>query len=74
MTLYLLAIALILTQVSAGLFYLSVKPLPLSMILLGFLYGLSALASNLEEKQPTNILWVEPAVMFGVFVILGLVV
>ena len=68
-----IAITLILAQVTAGLFYLGATPLQLSMILLGFLYGLTSLATNLEEKQPTNLMWVEPALMFGTFVILGLI-
>jgi hypothetical protein len=68
-----IAIAIILTQIAAGLFYLGIKPLQLGLILFGFLYGLTALATNLEEKQPTNLLWVEPTLMTGVFIILGLV-
>jgi hypothetical protein len=69
-----IAIMLIIAQVAAGLFYLSAKPLQLAMILLGFLYSLVALATNLEEKQPTSILWVEPTIMCCVFVILGFVI
>lgn len=64
-------ITLVITQVAAAMFYLPLRPLQFSMILLGLLYGLITLASNLEEKLTGGSLWIEPTLMTLSFVALG---
>ena len=66
-----IGITLILVQLAAALFYLPLRPLQFSMILLGFLYGLITVASNIEEKLPRRTLWIEPLVMTLCFSMLG---
>lgn len=65
-------IALILTQLAAAMFYLPLRPLQFGLILLGVLYGLISLASNIEEKANRRTLWIEPLVVALAFTLLGL--
>lgn len=64
-------ITLILTQIAAALYYLPLTPLQLSMCLLGLLYGLIAIAVNLEEKRSGQATWIEPVLMTVCFIVLG---
>ena len=64
-------ITLILTQIAAALYYLPLTPLQLSMCLLGLLYGLIAIAVNLEEKRSGQAMWIEPVLMTVCFIVLG---
>ena len=68
------AIALIVTQIAAALFYLPLGSLQFGMILLGVLYGLISAASNIEEKHPRRTMWIEPVVMTTVFFVIGFLV
>jgi len=67
-------ITLVITQVAAAMFYLPFKPLQFSMILLGLLYGLITLASNIEEKFTGSSRWIEPALMTLSFIALGFLI
>lgn len=64
-------ITLAITQLAAAMFYLPLRSLQFSMILLGLFYGLITLASNIEEKRTGGSLWIEPALMTLSFVALG---
>lgn len=68
------AIALIVTQVAAALFYLPLRSIQFGMITLGVLYGLITVASNIEEKYPRRTVWIEPAVMTVVFCLIGFLI
>lgn len=67
------AITLIIAQVAAGLFYLPLRPVQLSLILLGLLYGLVTIANNFDEKLSGRALWLEPVVMALLFAITGFI-
>ncbi len=64
-------IALIVAQLAAALFYLPLRPLQYSLILLGTLYGLISLASNIEEKANHRTMWIEPVLVALSFTVLG---
>ena len=64
-------ITLIMAQLAASLFYLPLLPIQYSLILLGIFYGLVSVASNIEEKQSTQTLWIEPVLMAVVFISLS---
>jgi len=64
-------IALIVAQLSAAMFYLPLRPLQFSLILLGILYGLITVASNIEEKASWRTLWIEPSIVALTFAVLG---
>lgn len=66
-------ITLIITQLGAALFYLPLRPLQYSLILLGLLYGLVNLAFAIEDKRPVQTLWIEPAIMSALFISLGFI-
>lgn len=65
-------ITLIITQLTASLFYLPLRPLQYGLLLLGVFYGLISIATNLEENHPTPAMWIEPGIMASVFIIIGL--
>jgi hypothetical protein len=67
------AITLIIAQIAAGLFYLPLRPVQLSLILLGLLYGMVTIANNFDEKFSGRALWLEPVVMTGLFFIAGFI-
>ena len=67
-------ITLIISQVSAALFYLPLRPLQFSLILLGLLYGLLSIAANIEEKSSNRKIWVEPVLMTISFIALGFLI
>jgi len=64
-------IALIVAQLAAAMFYLPLRPLQFSLILLGILYGLITVASNIEEKASWRTLWIEPSIVALTFAVLG---
>lgn len=64
-------IALILAQLTAAMFYLPLRPLQYGLILLGILYGLISLASNIEENISRRAMWIEPALVALLFTVLG---
>lgn len=57
-----IGIALICIQIAAGLHYWPVSPIQFGLMLVGPLYGLTNLASNLGEDQPVGRAALEPAV------------
>ena len=67
------AITLIIAQIAAGLFYLPLHPVQLSLILLGLLYGMVTIANNFDEKLRGLALWLEPVVMVALFFIVGFI-
>ena len=58
-------IALVCTQLAAGLHYWPVSPIQFSLLLLGPLYALSTLANNLKEGVPQRRAMVEPLIALG---------
>lgn len=68
-------IALMVLQISAGLYYWKLSPIRFGLIVLGILYALSSLAANLIEGIPLKQAAVEPITMlvfiFGAGILLG---
>lgn len=64
-------IALIIAQIAAALFYLPLLPLQFSLILLGILYAIIAIATNIEEKDSWRTLWIEPVLVAAAFTTIG---
>lgn len=64
-------IALIIAQLTAAFFYLPLRPLQFSLILLGILYGLVSVASNIEERANWRTVWIEPVIVALSFTALG---
>jgi hypothetical protein len=64
-------ITLIMVQLAAALFYLPLRPLQLSLVLLGLLYGLISTAFSIEDNRPVQTIWIEPVIMSGAFIVLG---
>jgi hypothetical protein len=67
------AAAILVTQVSVGLFYLPVMPLQFGLVLTGFLYGAVTLGERLRGRAITPRDLVEPAAAVVVAVLLALV-
>ncbi len=67
-------ITLIVAQITAALFYLPLRPLQFSLILLSFLYALIAIAFAIEDKHPKETMWIEPAIMSAAFIALGFII
>lgn len=61
-----LGIALVCTQIGAGLHYWPVSPIQFGLAVLGALYALSALAGNLLEGIPLRRAMVEPLIALGI--------
>jgi hypothetical protein len=66
-----LSIAVIIAQVALGLHYLPMTPLSYGLILLGFAYALTSLAGSVIDKKPWRTLWVEPAVICAIMLLLA---
>ena len=64
-------ITIIITQLAAALFYLPLLPLQFGLLILGLLYGLITIATNIEEKDNWRTLWIEPAIVAAVFTTIG---
>ena len=60
-----LGIALVCTQIGAGLHYWPVSPVQFGLALLGPLYALSSLTSNLLEGIPLRRAMIEPLIALG---------
>ena len=60
-----LGIALVCTQIGAGLHYWPVSPVQFGLALLGPLYALSSLTSNLLEGIPLRRAMIEPLIVLG---------
>lgn len=69
-----LGITLVVGQVAVGLYYLPISPLRFGLILLGLTYGLTSLASGIEDRRSLKVLWIEPVVMVVMFWSLALVI
>lgn len=69
-----LAIALVVGQAAAGLFYWPISPLQFGLILLGPAYALNSLAGTWEEGQDLGAHWIEPALMLATVWILAALV
>lgn len=67
-----LGIAIVVTEVAAGLYYLPLLPIQFGLILMGILFALITLAGNIEESRSSARLWMEPALLFLVFCVSGL--
>jgi hypothetical protein len=65
-------ISLVVAQLATGFFYLPFKPLQFGLILIGITYGLSNLAGSIEEKRPTNLIWIEPILLMIVFSLIAI--
>ena len=61
------ALALLIGQLAVGLHYLPVTPLRYGLALTGVAYALTAMAAALLEKRQGVSLWLEPAIMTGLF-------
>lgn len=66
-----IGIALVVSQLAAGLFYLPIVPIQFSLVILGISYGLIVLVSNIEEKRQIQQAWIEPVIMMLLFSVLG---
>ena len=62
-----IALALLIGQLAVGLHYLPVTPLRYGLALTGVAYALSAMAAALLEKRQGVSVWLEPAIMTGLF-------
>jgi uncharacterized protein DUF5656 len=60
-----LGIAFVCVQIASGLHYWPLSPIRFGLILVGSLYGLTTLAANLGEDQPTRRAILEPAIVIG---------
>ncbi len=58
-------VSLVVAQLAAGLHYWPLMPLQSGLILLGPLYGLSALAYSLSQDVPLRSAFAEPAIILG---------
>lgn len=67
-------ITLIVAQITAALFYLPLRPLQFSLILLSLLYALISIAFSIEDKRPQETMWVEPVIMAAAFIALGFII
>ena len=56
-------IGLVIGQFAVGFHYLPLQPLSYGLLLLGPAYALISLATQIQEKQQLNWIWVEPVVM-----------
>ena len=65
-------ISLVVIQIATGLFYLPLKPLQFGLILVGITYGLINLAGSIEEKRPSNVIWIEPALLMAIFIVFAI--
>ena len=68
-----LGISLILAQIAAGLHYLPLSPVQFGLLLVGFLYGLISISESVIQNQFTKRVFVEPAIIFIVILILVLI-
>jgi hypothetical protein len=69
---WIIGITLVVGQLAICLFYLPLKPIPFGLILLGGLYALMSLVANIEEGNASIRLWIEPTLVFAVFVFLSI--
>ncbi|HUE98282.1 MAG TPA: hypothetical protein VMN99_03445 [Anaerolineales bacterium] len=60
-----LGIAFVCVQIASGLHYWPLSPIQFGLMLVGSLYGLTTLAVNLGEDQPTRRAVLEPAIVIG---------
>jgi Protein of unknown function (DUF5656) len=60
-----LGIAFVCVQIASGLHYWPLSPIQFGLMLIGALYGLTALAVNLGEDQPTRRAVLEPVIVIG---------
>jgi len=67
-------ITLIIAQLTAALFYLPLRPLQFSLILLSLLYTLIAISFSIEDNRPHETMWIEPVIMSTVFIVLGFII
>lgn len=67
-------ISLFVTQLATGLFYLPLRPLQFGLILIGITYGLINLAGSIEEKRPSNMIWIEPTLLLVIFIVLAILI
>lgn len=58
-------IAFVCVQMTSGLHYWPLSPIQFGLMLIGALYGLTNLAVNLGEDQPTRRAVLEPAIIIG---------
>ena len=63
--------ALAVGQVAAALHYLPLSPLRFGLVILGLAYALASVAGSLEEGRPWRTLWIEPAAMLAVLLVLA---
>jgi hypothetical protein len=65
------AIAVIISQLALGLHYLPISPLSYGLALLGAAYALTSVAGSVIQRRPGRTLWVEPALIGGVMLLLA---
>jgi hypothetical protein len=68
------AISLVIGQIGVGLHYLPFSPMQYGLVLLGAAYALTSMAGGLEEGRGGRALWLEPAVMLAVALLLVFVI
>ncbi len=65
-------IAAITGQLVIGLHYWPVSPIQFGLILMGAAYALTSIAAGVEEGRSGQALWIEPAIMLAVSLLLAL--
>jgi len=69
-----IGIALASTEIAAGVHYWPISPLQFGLILLGPLYALTSLASNLSEDVPLRRAALEPSLLLGAAWIVAIII
>ncbi|MHC1739919.1 MAG: hypothetical protein AB9897_02275 [Anaerolineaceae bacterium] len=64
---WIIGIVILVGQLTVCFFYFPIQPIAFGLVLLGTTYGLISLAVNIEEKNALSTLWVEPTIIFSVF-------
>jgi hypothetical protein len=65
---------LVVGQFAIGFHYLPLHPIGYGLLLLGPAYALISLSSQIQEKQNPTWIWIEPVVMWVIFLVFGLVI
>jgi hypothetical protein len=66
-----IGISIVLTGISAGIYYLPLKPIQFGLILTGLLFALIILAGNIEDHRQNQGIWLEPALLTCLFCLIA---
>lgn len=68
---WIVGVSLVIGQLCICLFYLPIEPIPFGLVLTGAAYALISLAGNYEERNSSIRIWVEPTLVFAIFLLLA---